>query len=104
SISFRNGPLGATMLAVTSVSFFLESGNRASASVTIGTGFDWYVDANPATDDEFSQKPLPEGYDLLSIIRHEVGHAVGWTGTSRVTKLVGNDVFDSSRSNIAVLA
>ncbi len=40
-------------------------------------GRGWYIDANPADDDEFSQDDSPEGYDLLTAIMHELGHVLG---------------------------
>lgn len=103
-ISFRYGPLAAGTLAVTSVSYDSGSGDLIKAAMTISTGYTWYEDANPATDDEFSQTPRPTGYDLLSVVRHELGHAMGWvTGSSRVTSLVGDNIFDSSRLNISLV-
>jgi len=65
----------------------------------------WYVDPNPADDTEFAQNP-PAGHDLLSVVRHELGHALGWTGATdlpRIGNLVAGGVFDPDRLNIAVV-
>ena len=60
------------------------------------------MDATPADDVEFASNP-PAGFELLSVARHELGHAFGWTESSRVTTLVSGGIFDTSRLNIAVV-
>ena len=68
-------------------------------------GISWYVDLDPLTDESFS------GYDLLTIAKHEIGHALGikgdwgntnvWTtpppGTSSDEAMWG--VFDTGQRN-----
>ena len=83
------------------MSWAAENGDLLSASMTIYTNYIWYVDPNPADDTEFNSAP-PFGYDLLSVVRHELGHAVGWVGTSRVNNLVTGSAFDPSRLNIGM--
>lgn len=100
-ITVKMGILGSGVLALTSISYNSNNGNLIKADMIIGSSFIWYVDAEPNTDDEFHGSTVPTGTDLLSVVRHELGHAVGWTGTNRVTDLLQNDVFNESQLNIA---
>jgi len=47
-------------------------------------GWGWYVDENPATDDEFSEAGGDdEGrMDLLTVVMHEIGHVLGYDDTA----------------------
>lgn len=71
------------------------------ASLTIDPEWDWYVDPQPATDDEFLEAP-PAGPDLLSVMRHELGHGLGWAGGSwsPVPTLLTGFVFDKGKLHI----
>src|ERR1051325_9969719 len=103
SVAFMYGKTSSsTTLAVTTVSYYAD-GTLAGASTVFSTNFVWFVDPTPADDGEFGQNP-PAGFDLLSVARHELGHAFGWAGTSRVTGLVVNSVFDANRLNISLVA
>jgi hypothetical protein len=89
----------AALLANTGVSYSIPSGALVSAGMTIFTNYNWYVDPNPADDTEFQSSP-PAGFDLLTVVRHELGHAVGWIASPRVSNLVSGAVFDPPRLNI----
>ncbi len=103
-ISFENGPLAAPRLAVATVSYDASSGNLLSALITISNTVTFFIDGSPGNDAEFP--PLsptgPAGTDLLSVIRHEIGHAIGWTSTKRTTDLIVGQVFDAPRMNIGI--
>ena len=97
----------ATRLAQAAVSWLEPGGVLASASINIFTNHAWYIDTIPNDDVEFETNP-PPGFDLLTVMRHELGHAVGWLGpsgkvNSRTSTLVSNGVFDAARLNIGVV-
>jgi hypothetical protein len=104
-ITFSNGPLMGTTLAVTTVTFNSSNGNLISATIVFDNRpvTTWYVDPNPANDVEFNGTP-PAGFDLLSVARHELGHALGWSNTNRVTALLSGNVFDPTRFNIGTVS
>ena len=41
-------------------------------------GHGWYVNRNMQTDDEFNRFKSPDGVDLLTVVMHEMGHALGF--------------------------
>lgn len=89
-------------LAQTQPSLFVSSGCIARDTINFdATGFTWFVDPTPADDSEFTDPvaPPPDGVDLLSVARHELGHAVGWTEGAKNQGLDVNGVFDSNRVN-----
>jgi hypothetical protein len=92
--------------ALATVYFNQDDGTLDRSDIVIrqrlGFPYTWYVDPTPADDVEFTGTP-PSGIDLLSVVRHELGHAVGWIGTKRVTSLITGNVFDASRLNIGYL-
>lgn len=105
SITFSNGALPGNLLASTSTKFNKDSGDLVSADIVIDnrSTTTWYVDPNPADDVEFNGTP-PEGTDLLTVVRHELGHALGWAGTGHVTDLLSDNVFDPARFNVGVMS
>jgi hypothetical protein len=73
---------------------FVELGGRPiSATITIddGTGALWFVDDTPADDAEFHSGrnpfhaianrdgPAAEAFDLLTVVQHELAHAIGFS-------------------------
>jgi hypothetical protein len=94
-------PNNPDALASTTVSS--RNGTLVSNSMVFKADELWFVDPTPADDSEFGSNP-PAGYDLLTTARHELGHAFGWSKTSRTTNLVVNNVFDPARLNIALVS
>ena len=86
------------------IPYTTQNGRLHHADVLISTQYEWYEDPDPNTDSEFGVDPLPTGFDLLTIVRHEIGHAVGWIGADqpRIATLVADNVFDASRLNISL--
>lgn len=105
-ITVRYGAPSDGALATTTTTFGIPSGNLRSAVMVVDPNQTWYVDPNPADDDEFSANPPPAGFDLLSVVRHELGHALGWlgAGNGRIDPLLSGNVFDPVRLNIALTA
>lgn len=64
----------------------------------------WFVDPSPGNDAEFDGGMAPAGHDLLTVVRHEIGHAIGWVGALNpfVESYVSDSVFDPVRLNILV--
>jgi len=102
TVSFSYGTLGGR-IGSTGVSIAL-TGELISANTAFELNVDWFVDPTPADDSEFSSATPPTGVDLLTVARHELGHALGWIASNRVTNSIGNDVFDGSRLNIGMSA
>jgi hypothetical protein len=83
--------LGGTLAA--SSAFVHEDGVPVSASITFddGTsGIPWFIDETPGDDLEFrggrnpfhgaaASGPAREAFDLLTVIQHELGHALGFS-------------------------
>ena len=81
------------------------SGELVSADTAFEANLTWFEDPTPMDDSEFNgATPPPAGYDLLTVARHELGHAFGWIDNSRVQSLIANNVFDANRLNIGMTA
>lgn len=93
------GPLPG-LLALTSVSYFQATGNLAGATMSFNTQATFFVDPTPGDDSEFNSPTPPANVDLLTVARHELGHAVGFTQTARVNAWLSNGIFDGPRLNI----
>jgi hypothetical protein len=103
-ITFSNGPLPGSIGAEATVGHYVGSGDLVSTDIVFDDdgSTTWFVDPTPFDDSEFDGTP-PWGHDLLSTARHEIGHAVGFTLSPRVTDLLRGNIFDSSRLNIATV-
>jgi hypothetical protein len=102
-IEFSNGPLAGTILSEARVTYNSGTGDLVSTEIVIdndGTTT-WFVDSTPADDSEFNDTP-PTGTDLLTVMRHEIGHAVGFANTPRVSHLLSGGIYDPGRLNIAI--
>lgn len=97
---FRVKELGGSTLGLTQP-FSNGSGCIVRDTIDFDVTTNWFIDPSPADDSEFTDPivPPPGGYDLLSVARHEVGHAVGWTVTSRNTGMFSGDIFAPVRLN-----
>ena len=97
-IRWKSLPAGT--LAQTQPFLFISTGCVSRDTINFdGEAYTWFVDPTPADDSEFVVDPGPDGYDLLSVARHELGHAVGWTQGAKNQGLMSNDVFDPNRVN-----
>jgi hypothetical protein len=98
-VSFKFEPINP--LGVASV-----SGNGLGKVLKVNIRFDsdtnWFVDPTPADDSEFGVggKGGPAGFDLLSVARHEIGHGVGFMGSSIVWNETEDGVFDAGGVHI----
>lgn len=90
-IKFRNGSLSSiSILAKAITTYNTGSGNLVRAEVIINDSplINWYIDSTPESDSEFNDDNSL-GIDFLSVIRHEIGHAVGWVKhNTRIDDLV----------------
>jgi hypothetical protein len=120
-ISFLNGPLSGTTIGLHS-KVLDASGLPVSSTITVDNDGSvcWYIDPTPASDTEFTSGASPcasssgncstdgttsctgNSTDLLTVVRHEVGHAMGWTSTTTLTSFLTGVMFDSGRWTIAM--
>ncbi len=114
-VIFVNGPLGGSRLAQAQTSWD-GSGTLVTSTITIDNdgSSTFFVDPTPNTNVEFDANgncvdPACMGVsDLLSVMRHEIGHAIGWTGAYGTNQnpltaaYVSGLTFDAGRLNIAL--
>lgn len=104
NITFRFAPLTGSVVgqALTCYNSFTGS-LKNNATITFdSTGTTFFVDPTPDDDSEYDELGMngPASTDLLSVARHEIGHAVGFVGFPPVTSLVQSDVFDPNRIDV----
>jgi len=102
TVGFSDFGASSTLLALTSVTYNVASGNLLSATMNFNTRYAFFIDTTPWDDFEFtctSCTPVTD-YDLLTVARHELGHAVGFTQTARINPLLVGSSFDPVRLNI----
>lgn len=82
----------------------MDTGDLSHSEIRIDPNFLWFEDPTPGDDSEFPGGG-PPGFDLLSVVRHEIGHAVGWVGdfSQRVAIHLVDGSFDPGRLNIATV-
>ncbi len=97
-IAFAFAPLDPGKLAQTTTSGTADGALYHSA-ITFSANVQWFVDPTPDEDSEFGSGG-PNGYDLLTVARHEIGHSVGYFTAPPVTSLVSNGTFDPEQMNI----
>ncbi|MFN0149312.1 MAG: hypothetical protein ACKVU1_01205 [bacterium] len=103
SFTFNSFGPGSTLIGNSSTTFNATSGNLISSAISFNTDVTWFVDPSPADDSEFNGGSPPAGFDLLTVARHEIGHALGWIVAPRTTNLTSGGAFDSPRLNIATV-
>ncbi len=120
-ITFRNGALAAPTIGL-HVKTVDGSGLPISSDITIDNDGStcWFIDPTPGDGSEFGTGSIPcasasgncttdgttgctgSSIDLLTVVRHEIGHAVGWTSTTTLTGYMTGLVFDQGRWTIAM--
>lgn len=113
-MTFRFSDLGVgppQTLASTTTIFNSQTGDLIRADMSFNTRTTFFVDPTPADDCEFipgccvppaCQPPPANSTDLLTVARHEMGHAVGWASSRRVTDLMSGSAFNPPRLNIPI--
>jgi hypothetical protein len=96
----RARSMGGQLLALTNAYSSGVNGCIVFDTLSVNTDFTWFVDPTPWDDSEFTSGAPPAGYDLLTVIRHELGHAVGWTLTSKNSSLMADSTFAPQRLNL----
>ncbi len=99
----------------------VDLGDRALAQTFNGTiridndaaGNGWFLDATPGADEEFgvagpgalrradTTSPAYGHYDLLTVVTHEIGHALGLADQDQLGALMNRELGPGSRVNIA---
>lgn len=100
-IYFRAVPLGG-FLGFTQSLVYTSTGCMFADTIGFDPAFTWFVDPTPADGSEFTGTSPPAGYDLLTVARHELGHAVGWGFVTPVNALMSGATFDPARLNIPI--
>jgi hypothetical protein len=116
-ITFLNAPIAGNTLAVATTNFQIASGNLNFCTITIDNDGSsvWWVDPTPGNNVEFDAagacnpgQPCLGATDLLTVMRHEIGHSLGWTGAfgaalnPLTSGLIAGTTFDAARLNIAM--
>lgn len=95
NLPIRFTPLSPGTLGQTPV--VCSGGIPIAASIDFNSSVNFYVDSDPSTTETFAN------YDLLTVARHEIGHAVGWVNCSTpFTNEIQNQIFSPNKLNIAV--
>lgn len=102
-ILFRFGPLNPDNVQALTTPSADGNGNLVSAEITFDNdgSTNWFIDNSPGDDSEFTGSNPPQGIDLLSVTRHEIGHALGWNTSKRVTVHLSGNTFNPTLLNIA---
>jgi hypothetical protein len=102
TIQFTDFGPSSTLLALTNVTYYASTGNLVGATMSFNTRSTFYADPTPGDNSEFAATTPPANFDLLTVARHELGHAVGFTQTSRINAWLVGAVFDPPRLNIGI--
>jgi hypothetical protein len=115
-MTFVNGPLSGSTLARANTTWNSSTGYLTGSTVTIDNdgSSNFYIDPTPGGNGEFdgngncTDPSCMNLTDLLTVMRHEVGHAMGWTGAygsptnPLTTAYISGTTFDGARLNIAM--
>ena len=109
-IHFTKAALPAGQVGDTATTWDSVSGVLLGSTVTLNSNTSFFVDPSPWEDSEFTQgicnSGACAGFDLLTVARHQIGHALGWTGHFKpnLNPMLENfmpanngDLFDPSR-------
>jgi len=115
-LHLENGPLGGSTLAQATTTWNSPSFVLLSSVIRIDNdgSSQFFVDPTPWESSEFDSsgsciQPACQSSDLLTVMRHEIGHAIGWTGffaagglppNSFPGSLMSGATFDPSRLNV----
>ena len=85
-ITFKAGSLAT--VAKNETSYSLVNGTMLGSVITIDDdgSTPWFVDPTPGLNEEYDSSgncialSCTDDYDLLTFMRHEIGHALGWVG------------------------
>lgn len=100
-VHYRVRELGGTLLGLCQPWSSNTTGCIVLDTIDFDVSTNFFVDPTPANDSEFNDPvlPPPAGFDLLTVARHEIGHGVGWTVTTRNDDMFSGDVFAPVRLN-----
>ena len=81
------------------------SGNRVAVDVD-AAGNGWFIDDTPETDVEFPAAPdsdVASQFDLLTVLRHEIGHRLGLGHVASVGGLMNREIAPGTRKLITTV-